>query len=273
MNSSQNWLPNAERHKSVLPQALRTQINVIHALILHDIKNRFFGNGLGYVVTILWPTVHVVIIVGIFVIGGRVAPFGNSTLLYAITGVVPYICWNYISRFMQMTVLQNRSFLSYPIINFIDMLIARVILEVNSMFIIITLCFIVLPIFGTSAMPMNAGGAAMAVLSAICLGIGFGTLATVITKIFPLFVLGYVVFLIVFWFTAGVAINPEAMPREIGDIIAWNPLLHSIEWLRQSYFIDAPTRLLSKTYVFEVSFVTFTLGLIGSVALKPFFKM
>ena len=131
---------------------------------------------------------------------------------------------------------------------------------------------VLVPLFGGNTMPIDPQGAVLALFSAIYLGIGFGVLAAVITRIFPLFIIIYVGFLITFWLTGGVALNPEAMPTAIGDIIAYNPLLHCIEWMRKSYFMDAPTRLLSKSYVLSVATGTLTLGLLGERFLRPFFK-
>ena len=252
--------------------ALKSQYQVLYALMLHDIKSRFFGNGLGYVVTILWPITHILVIVIAYFISGRVPPFGNDTLVFVVTGVLPYIAWNYISRFCQMTVLQNVSYMQYPVVKFLDLIFARIALEIVTINIITAGSIVVLPLFGSNVIPVDPQNAAFALFSAIFLGIGFGILSAVITRIWPMFMLVYVLFLISFWFTAGVAINPEALPTAIGDLLAWNPLLHSIEWLRSAYFPDAPTRLLSKSYVLYVAATTMTLGLIGQKALRPFFK-
>ena len=104
--------------------------------MLHDIKSRFFGNGLGYVVTILWPSTHIAIVILAYIIGKRPVPYGNSALLYASTCVLPFIAWNYMSRFTMMGMLQNRSFLAYPVIKPLDMMFARLALEHVSIFII-----------------------------------------------------------------------------------------------------------------------------------------
>ena len=247
-----------------------SQAHVLHALVLHDIKSRFFGNGLGYIVTILWPTVHVLVLLAIYVISGRAVPYGDSALLYASTGVLPYIAWNYISRFMSLSMNANRSFLAYPVVKPLDMMHARLILECNSIFIITVGTIIVLMICRAPVMPIDAGQAALGMLSAVALGIGFGYFVSALCLIHHFFNIVYVLVLISFWFTAGLAINPEAMPPQIGAYLAWNPLLHSVEWIRLAYYNDFPAHLLDKTYVWEVSGITFALGLLLERMLRRF---
>ena len=263
--------PRAAPHRrSGFRVALRRQVQVLHALMLHDIKSRFFGNGLGYVVTILWPTVHIAVILLIYVFNGRTVPYGSSALLYAATGVVPYIAWNYISRFVCLGVVQNRAFLAYPIIKPLDMMFARLALEMVSIFIITVGLLVVLVICQVQVVPANTGAAVAGLMSAVFLGIGFGILNGVICMIIPLWNIVYVLILISFWITAGLAINPETVPEPIGRILAWNPLLHSIEWVRQAYYADFPAHLLDKSYVLWVAAGSLALGLLAERTLRRF---
>ena len=250
--------------------ALTNQANVLHALVLHDIKSRFFGNGLGYVVTILWPGVHLAIIVGIYAATGRGNGYGTSPLLFVSTGVLPYICWSYISRFCMMGVIMNKSALSYPIINVLDIIFARVFLEIVTCAIVTFVLLAFLILNGIDVVPNHPAQAALGLLSSVLLGIGFGVLNAGIALIMPLWGIGYMGILILFWITSGVAINPEMLPEQIGYWLSWNPLLHCVEWLRSAYYDDYPARLLDKTYVLGVGFCTLSLGLLMQRTMKRF---
>ena len=250
--------------------ALTNQMNVFHALVLHDIKSRYFGNGLGYVVTILWPGVHLAVIVGIYSVTGRGNGYGTSALLFVSTGVLPYICWNYVSRFCMLGVMQNKSALSYPIINVLDIILARLFLEVVTCSIITFILLAFLMLNGIDVMPIHPAQAAFGLLSSVLLGVGFGVLNAGIAMIFPLWFIGYVLILILFWITSGVAINPELLPEQIGYWLSWNPLLHCIEWLRSAYYDDYPARLLDRSYVLEVGFGTLALGLLMQRTMKRY---
>jgi capsular polysaccharide transport system permease protein len=239
----------------------RVQLDVIHALILHDIKSRYFGSGLGYIVTILWPSAHLCVIMAIFILGGRVVPNGDSALLYVATGVYPFIVWSYVGRFTMMTALQNKAFLNYPIIRPMDMIIARIILELNTAFIILVWLVLFLVIAGVPVTPNDPIRAALGVLAALTVGIGFGVLGAVFTFILPYFFLAYVVVIIAFYASSGIVINPEMLPQSIADYFYWNPVLHCVEMVRSAYYPDYTTRLLDIRYPFILGFATLSLGL------------
>lgn len=262
--------PSRPRRTSTWGVALANQIHVFHALVLHDIKSRYFGNGLGYVVTILWPGVHLAVIVGIYSVTGRGNGYGTSALLFVSTGVLPYICWNYISRFCMLGVMQNKSAISYPIINILDIILARIFLEIVTCSIVTFVLIAFLVLNGIDVMPIHPAQAALGLLSSVLLGVGFGVLNAGIALIFPLWFIGYVLILILFWLTSGVVINPEMLPEQIGYFLSWNPLLHCIEWLRSAYYDDYPARLLDRSYVIEVGFGTLALGLLMQRTMKRY---
>ena len=261
-----------QNRETPLRKALRTQVQVLWALMLHDIKSRFFGNGLGYVVTIIWPATHIAIILAIYVLGKRPIPYGSSPLLYASTGILPYITWNYMSRFTMMGMIQNRSFLAYPVIKPLDMMAARLALEHVSIFIITLGLVGINALSGVDVMPINLTEAVCGLLSAVLLGVGFAIFNSVIVMIFPLWVIGYVGILILFWFTAGMVFNPESLPAELGYWVSWNPLMHCVEWIRKGYYADFPAHLLDKTYVISVGAGSLAIGLVMERTLKKYVK-
>ena len=258
-SKSENSLapPSAKKKRT----SLQIQLDVLHALILHDIKSRYLGNGLGYLITIIWPASHLAILMTIFVVSGRSAPNGSSSLLYVTTGVYPFIIWSYISRFTMMSAMQNKIYLNFPVLKPMDIVIARVILELNTSFIILVWMIGFLLLVGVDAMPINPEQAAIGVLAAVVLGVGFGMLGAVFTFLVPYSFLFYTIIIITFYPTAGIFINPESMPRAIGDLFYWNPLLHCVEMVRSAYYPDYTTRLLDIKYPFILGFATIVAGL------------
>jgi capsular polysaccharide transport system permease protein len=74
---------------------LIAQGQVIYALLMRDVRSRFFGNGFGHLLAIAWPLTHLLVILAMFSAGGRVPPVGDSMLLFLSTGVAPFILFNY----------------------------------------------------------------------------------------------------------------------------------------------------------------------------------
>ena len=80
-------MPELENRAISLGDVLRTQGQVIYALMLRDVKTRYFGNGLGFLFSsVAWPLVHVLVLLTVYTSLGRTAPFGNSTILFFATG-------------------------------------------------------------------------------------------------------------------------------------------------------------------------------------------
>ena len=239
---------------------IRTQIQVLYAIMLHDIKSRFFGNGLGFAVTFLWPLGHVIVI--LVVNTGRAVPHGSSMILYAATAAVPFVTANYISRFMMLAIIQNKNFLGYPAIKPLDIILARFLLEIMNNFCITVTLLVSMTLIGIDVQPPNLVQAAYAWCAAVFLGTGIGLLSAVIAMRFPLWTIIYIPFLIVSWITCGIGIDPELLPAQYSYYISFNPVLHAVEWMRASYYTDFHPHLLDKPYLLIFSFVCAGAGLV-----------
>ena len=246
---------------------------VIHALMMHHIKSRFFGNGLGYVMTMAWPFVHLAVLVSSFYFGKRVSPYGDSILLYAAVSVVPFIAFSYTSRFIMMGAVVNRSFLQYPIVKVLDIFASRIILEVISMCIVCAVMTTLLSIGGVDCMPKDAVAASFAFGASILLFVSFGLLNGMIALAAPMWVTGFALSTIVIWITSGVFVVPSALPEYARKLIAINPVVHCIEWMRDAYYLDYNSIVLDKTYLISFCVVSAFLGLVGERVFRSFLVM
>src|SRR5580658_11050792 len=94
--------------------AAKRQGRVLYALMLRNMRIKFFGNGFGYLLGLAWPLTHIMIIVVLYSVMGRAAPYGDSIALFIATGVLPFQTFNYLGRFMMLTLMRSRSLLSVP---------------------------------------------------------------------------------------------------------------------------------------------------------------
>ena len=244
------------------------QVYVWHALVLHDIKSRWFGNGWGYALSILWPLIHIITI--LVVNHGRVAPYGSSMILYAATAVIPYIACNYIGRFMLLGVMMNRPFLNYPIIKPLDLMISRAYLELVANALVLIIILSGMTFLNIDVVPPNITQASLAWLSSVLLGLGFGFFSATIVLAYPIFNIVYVLIIIVIWITCGIGIDPEVLPDPYGYYMSFNPVLHAVEWMRMAYYPNYHPRLLDKSYLLAFSLVSFSLGIIMEKVFRPF---
>jgi len=234
--------------------------------MLHDIKARYFGNGLGWVFNMMWPLGHMAVILAMN--SGRIAPYGDSIILYAATGVIPFMAFNYPSRFLVIGTMNNKVFLQYPIVNVFDILISRAILEMISFAIVCFSFSILLILIGIDITPVNLSGAVSAIICSVLLGIGFGFLNSLISLLWTFWVTASILIIIVFWATCGLLLNVNQLPQPWRYLISFNPTLHAVEWMRMSYYPGYTSIVFDKTYLINCAIYSFAIGVVGIKAFE-----
>lgn len=241
---------------------LKTYFDVIYALMMHDIKNRFFGNGLGMIVMVLWPFVHITVLIAIYLFTHRPHPFGEGIVQYSAVSLFPYIVFNYVGRWISLSAQQNKPFLNYPIIKPIDIIVARTLLELVSITVFAIMLVLFVEMSGSTIMPDAPDQAAEAAFAIAFLAISFGFLNAPFTFIIPLWPLVTTLFILLMWVASGVLFVTSQLPEQARVPLSYNPLLHCVEWMRIAYYSDYPTDILDRMYIFEFSLSMLTIGLI-----------
>jgi capsular polysaccharide transport system permease protein len=251
-----------------LRSAAKRQRRVLYAVMLRNVRTRFFGNGLGYLVAIAWPLTHILIIVAIYTSLGRAPPYGDSTVLFVATGAVPFMVFSYLSRFMMISVLYARPLLAFPEVKILDVLMASALLEILAAACVTIVLVILAWAFNVDIMPRDILQASYALGAAVLLGLGFGMLNSVLTLAIPMWFTGYALFTIFLWMTAGVFFVPDALPDKIREIAVYHPVLQVIEWTRAAYYEGYGGSVLERSYPIVVGVGTLFLGLLLERAMR-----
>ena len=114
---------------NLLYRSFRRQGLVIHALMLRNIRTRFFGHGFGYFIAVGWPLTHIIALILLFEFSGRISPYGESSVLFVATGAIPFMIFSYLSRFMMLSVLSAKPLLAFPEVSLLDVLISGALVE------------------------------------------------------------------------------------------------------------------------------------------------
>ncbi|WVT77558.1 capsular biosynthesis protein (plasmid) [Sinorhizobium chiapasense] len=231
------------------------------AVILRDMRTRFFNHGLGFLVVPLWPLVHMLVLLGISHALGRRVPYGESTNVFFGSGLVPTLAFMYVSRFMTLSVALNRPMLAFPAVKPIDILNARAVLEIVAAWFTLIFIIIFLLVVGDDPTPVDINEAVAAYLSVLFLAFSVGTLAGAITSIFPLFTTVYALFMIIVYASSGTMFVPANLPEAIRTPLSYSPVVQCVEWMRSAYFPTYDTSLLSKEYIWGFSLSCLLAGL------------
>lgn len=242
--------------------ALARYRRVLVAVMLRNIRTRFFGNGTGFIISLLWPLTHIFLILTIFAHSGRAAPYGESIYLFIATGTVPFMVFSYMARFMLMAVISSRPLLYFPEVKTFDVIFASAILELIAACIVSILFIIIAIIINVDVIPRDIVQASYAFGVSVLLGFGVGIVVSVLAFASPIVATIYALLTIILWMTSGVVFLPDSLPEPWRGIASYHPVLQCIEWMRSAYYEGYSSSVLDKGYIIEFGVLSVFLGLI-----------
>jgi capsular polysaccharide transport system permease protein len=238
---------------------LATMMEVVGAVLMRDMQTRFGHSKFGFLAYLLLPFAHLALIVGIYRIFGRVAPLGNDPIVYFSLAVCCFVLFSYPYGYVFRSPVDNKPLLYFPRVKLIDILIARAILEMLGAIIACCGVFAFLIVGGFKFEPHDFPLMLVGFASAIYIGISLGILVGVLAALWaPLF---YAANLLrgLFWGTSGAFFLPGMLPELPREIVAYFPLLQSVELVRVAYYPDYVSPILDISYL--IWFPTGALGL------------
>ena len=240
---------------------LKAQGRILRALMLRDIKTRFFGNEFGMLLAIGWPLTHILVLILLNSALGRAVPYGESAALWFATGTIPFLAFQYMARFIMVGIVANRPVLNIPIVKVTDILFARAIVEVLSAGLVVIVVIVIFWAQGIDFMPVDIVQASLALLAMMLLGLGVGVVNAIIAAAFPFWVTGFALLTILCWLSSGVLFVPDALPEAAQAYLAYLPWLQGVEWMRSAYYEGYGGAIIAKTYLVSCGVGSVFLGL------------
>jgi capsular polysaccharide transport system permease protein len=191
-----------------------------------------------------------------------VAPYGDSAALWFATGVVPYMAFSHIARFMMLGIVFNKSLLVFPQVKITDILSSRAILEVLNAGLVILILFANSWAYGIYFMPINPVQACFAIGACMLLGLSFGIAHAIIAVGFRPWITGYALLNIIMWLTSGVFFAAHSLPEPLRYLDSFNPIVHGVEWMRSAYYEGYGSGFLDKEYTIGFAAFNVCLGLL-----------
>jgi capsular polysaccharide transport system permease protein len=256
----------ANQAKSVLD----VQLDVLGAMILRDIRTRFGGTMWGYSIAVGWPCAHILVITGFYVIRRMPVPIGDNIVLFAVSGLAPYIIFNYMSRKMMEGPAQNRQLIYFPQVKFFDVVMSRALVEICTSALSISLVFFVAVCFGAQTVPRDSFAFCESMLLALFFALSMGFMNVFISQMFPPWNLGVIVPSLLMYFTSGAFFVTESMPQALYEYVQWNPLMHIVKVCRSAFYPNYGADA-SVLYVLLVSGTLSLIGLLGIRFVVPRF--
>ena len=243
------------------PRASPLAINaaVIGAILLRDIKLRSGPYYTGFLMILLMPLAHLLIVVMAFHIFGRLAPEGTDQVVYFGMSILPFVIYAYLSRQIVISLAENRPLLYFNRVKIFDILLARGILEATGSVIVFIIFVCILAVYSNDFSPRDWAGIVFAVAATIYFSFSIGVSNALIAHVLPVWHLLSNLSMPVFWLASGILFFPTAIPDPYDRWLALNPLLQCVEWIRYAYYEDYPDKLLNIPYL--ITFATACLAL------------
>lgn len=248
--------------KSVSNARGRNHLRTIVALMLREMSSRYGNRPGGYAWAILEPISMILLLAVGFSLLLRAPALGVSFILFYGTGVLPFTLFRDISKSVQGSIGFSRPLMIYPVVSWIDAVLARAILNtLTSLLVSFILLTGILRLETTHAI-VNFAPVIEAYLMCAAIGLGVGLVNCVLSGFFPVYSAIWKMVMRPLAIASGVILLYDNMPGWVQDILWYNPLLHAIGVMRTGFYPSYTASYVSYVYVITFSMVLIALGLV-----------
>ena len=253
--------PRTPRRPPGFIDRLKAQARVIYALVIRETRTRFGDSRLGYGWALIEPILHITLLWVMFSLLMRgTPPIGTHFFLFYYTGLIPFHVFVHTSGSMMYGVTGNAPLLQLPPVKPFDVILARGLLEFATDLVVAVLLLAGFAAAGLPALPHDLWGAATALIVTALWGCGVGYINAVLQTLFRSWDRLWNNAARVLYFISGIFYVPGMMPGWARDILAWNPLLHAIDWFRAGFFADYQPHWLDRRYLFLAALLALLAG-------------
>lgn len=248
------------------------QSRVIWALLLRETQTRFGQSNVGFFWVMLEPLFHTALFSGMFIFLNRSAPIGDSIFLFLITSFIPFFLFQDLSNKTMNAISANQSLLEYPVVKNTDVILARIILEILTYFVVGIIIFILCTVFSLQNFPTNPTQFFFAIVSFVLLGIGLGTIGAVVSILVPVWSKIIALLMRFIYFFSGIMFSVSHLPPEYQIYFLYNPITHAVEMMREGFYFGFTSQVLSYSYLYAWAFTLVFLGFTLEVLLRKSVK-
>jgi capsular polysaccharide transport system permease protein len=244
------------------PLRLPRTVRVIFALIMREMATTYGRSSLGYLWAVLEPIGGIAVLTIAFSVFLRSPPIGDSFALFYASGFLPFSVWARIQGNIMMAIQANRALLFYPEVRYIDAIFARYLLALLTQSLV---CIIVLGgiiVMDGVRVQVDLPIAVLSIVVASLLGIGMGTLNSVLIHVIPSYLNVWSIATRPLFIASGVFFLFDTMPTWAQNILWYNPLVHVVGMMRLGLYTTYDGAYVSVAYPLAVAAITMLIGLL-----------
>lgn len=234
---------------------------MIFALILREMSSTYGRTPGGYIWAILEPLGMIMVLSLGFSLLMRTPSLGNSFILFYASGYLVFSHFRTLEKVVSKAIVFSRRLLYYPSVTWLDAILARFILNFLTNLLNMILLLAGILYFTDSGIVLNYPPIVEAVALASLLALGIGTLNSVLSGLFPVWINIWKIVTRPLMIASAVIYIPEDLPQAARDVLVWNPLVHLTGMFRTGIFTTYHPQYISVPYLVGISLVTLAFGL------------
>lgn len=233
----------------------------VSALILREMATTYGRSPGGYIWAVLEPAAALALLSLIFSMTFRSPALGTNFTLFYATGYLPYMMFHDLSQKTAQSIRFSLPLLSYPVVTFVDAILARLILTMLTHVMVGYIVFSAILFYFDTRTSLDLGQAALSYMVAGALGVGIGTLNCFLMGTFPAWERAWGILTRPLLILSCVLFIFDDMPQFAQDILWYNPVVHVIGLMRRGFYPGYNGDYISILYPMAVAAITFTFGL------------
>lgn len=242
------------------PAAGLRMVRVILALVLREMSTTYGRSPGGYVWAILQPVGIILLLAIGFSFLLRAPSLGTSFLLFYASALLPLRMFQDMSVNVGAAVSFNRALLEYPRVTVMDTVLARAILVLLTQAMVSAVIFAGIYLVEDIPETIDLAPIVTAFALAAFLGFGFGMFNCYAMVSFPVWKTLWGVLTRPLILISGVFFLYEDLPRNIQDLLWFNPLLHIAGIARQGVYAIYQPGYISITLIVGMALAPMALG-------------
>lgn len=245
-----------------LRKAASITLSVWNALFLREALTRLFSSRGAWFWLFFEPVFHIAYLMVLFSVVRVRSIGGFETAIWIMVGMVGFFMFRRTGIQVLNAINANQALFAYRQVKPIDTLLVRGVLEGMMMVLIAAILFMVSALLGYSVIPDDALIVLVAFWGLWLLGMGYGLVSSVVTKLVPDLKSIFNLIMMPMYIISGVIFPLSAVPMPYRDWLMLNPVAHGLEAVRLGFastYYAVPG--LSMSYMFGFALVSIFLGL------------
>ncbi|MFS4438802.1 ABC transporter permease [Paracoccaceae bacterium GXU_MW_L88] len=237
-------------------------IRVIFALLMREMVTFNGRTSAGYLWAIAEPLGAIAILSLAFSIMLRSPALGQSFMLFYATGYIPFSIFMSTQQRTAQTLRANRNLLFYPPVSYFHAITARLILNFVTQTLVAFLIFTGVIWFSDLNIRVDYAVVISAFVSAAAVGLGIGSINTVIFEIWPSWEKVWSILTRPLFLASCIFYTYESLPQIGQDILWFNPVSHVVGFTRHAFYPSYRPDYASYVFVWAVALVTLMFGML-----------